>query len=56
MTTASAIATGIATANARSHQRVVAWKITIPSSRFQPKWRLGRAAYVFVSAGGWSAR
>ena len=55
-TTAKAIAIGMATANARTESRVVAWKSTIPRRRFQPKWRLGRAAYWFVSAGGWSAR
>jgi hypothetical protein len=55
-TTAKAMATGMATAKARTGIRVVAWKRTMPSSRFQPKCRLGSAAYWFVSAGGCSAR
>jgi hypothetical protein len=46
----------MATANARTARRRVAWKRTIPTSRFQPAWRLGKAAYLFVSAGGCSAR
>jgi hypothetical protein len=50
------MATGMATANARIPILVDAWKSTIPSRRFQPKWRLGSAAYWFVSAGGCSAR
>jgi hypothetical protein len=50
------MATGMATAKARTGIRVVAWKRTMPSSRFQPKCRLGSAAYWFVSAGGCSAR
>lgn len=28
----------------------------MPRRRFQPAWRLGRAAYWFVRDGGWSAR
>lgn len=55
-TTAYAIATGMATANARTASRRVAPKRTMPTRRFHPRWRLGKAAYLFVSAGGWSAR
>jgi hypothetical protein len=51
-TTANAIATGMTTANVRTAIRVVAWKRTIPRMRFQPKCRLGSAAYWFVRAGG----
>jgi hypothetical protein len=51
-TTANAIASGIATAKMRMPSRVVARKTTIPTRRFQPAWRLGKAAYMFVSAGG----
>ena len=51
-TTANAIATGIASANARSAQWRVAWKTTIPTARFQPAWKLGIAAYWFTSAAG----
>jgi hypothetical protein len=50
------MAAGIATANARTARCVVAWKSTIPRSRFQPACRLGNAAYLFVRAGGWRAR
>lgn len=56
MTTASAMATGMATAKPRSQGLLAACRTTIPSRRFQPKCRLGSAAYAFVSAGGWSAR
>lgn len=55
-TTAKAIATGIATANARIVRDVVAWKTTMPTRMFQPAWRLGNAAYLFVRAGGCNAR
>ena len=53
---ANAIASGIATAKTRRDLRFVAWKRTMATSRFQPTWRLGIAAYWFVSDGGWSAR
>jgi hypothetical protein len=56
ITTARAIATGMSTAKTRRLHRVVAWKTTMPSRRFHPACRLGRAAYLFVSAGGCSAR
>lgn len=55
-TTAYAIATGIATAKARTASRFVAPNRTMPTRRFHPRWRLGKAAYLFVRAGGWSAR
>jgi hypothetical protein len=55
-TTAKAIATGMRTAKMRTPSRAVAWKSTIPTSRFQPACRLGNAAYTFVRAGGCSAR
>jgi hypothetical protein len=55
-TTAKAIATGMMTAKMRTPSRAVAWKSTIPTSRFQPACRLGNAAYTFVRAGGCSAR
>jgi hypothetical protein len=55
-TTANAIATGMATAKTRTARCVVAWKRTMPTRRFQPMCRLGKAAYLLVSAGGWSAR
>jgi hypothetical protein len=44
-TTASTIAIGMSTAKARSARRLVARKITMPSSTFQPAWKLGIAAY-----------
>ena len=53
---ANAIAAGITTAKARTALRLVAWKSTIATSRFQPTWRLGMAAYSFVNDGGCSAR
>ena len=43
-------------ANARTARCVVVWKRTIPTSRFQPACKLGKAAYLFVSVGGWRAR
>jgi hypothetical protein len=55
-TTAKAMAAGMSTAKTRMPMRVVAWKTTIPTRRFQPACRLGKAAYTFVSAGGCSAR
>jgi hypothetical protein len=51
-TTASAIATGIATAKPRTTQFRDARNNTIPTSRFQPAWKLGIAAYSFTSDGG----
>jgi hypothetical protein len=53
---ANAIASGMTTANARTTRRRVASKTTMATSRFQPTWRLGIAAYWFVSAGGCRAR
>ena len=55
-TTENAIATGPATARNRKRSEVVAVNTTIPRSTFHPTWRLGKAAYWFVSPGGWSAR
>ena len=50
--TANAIATGIARAKARRSQCLVAPKTTMPTSRFQPAWKLGIAAYWLTRAGG----
>jgi hypothetical protein len=55
-TTASPIAAGKATAATRRSTCLAARKTAIPTSRFQPKWRLGKAAYWFVRPGGCSAR
>ena len=55
-TTASAIAAGIAIAKLRSSQWRAAWNTTMPTSRFQPAWKLGIAAYSFTSEGGSSCR
>ena len=55
-TTANAIATGITTAKARRSQCPVAPKTTMPTSRFQPAWKLGIAAYWLTRAGGRSCR
>lgn len=55
-TTENAIASGPTTAARRTTRDLVAVNTTIPSSTFQPTWRLGKAAYWFVSPGGWSAR
>lgn len=54
--TAQPISRGERTANPRMARFVVAKKTTMPTRRFQPKWRLGIAAYWFVSAGGCSVR
>ena len=51
-TTAMSIATGPATADARSRLCRVAWKTTIPTSTFQPAWKLGIAAYWLTNSGG----
>ena len=51
-TTASAIAAGMTTAKDRRSQCRVAWKTTIPTSRFQPAWKLGIAAYWLTRSGG----
>lgn len=55
-TTANAIATGIARAKARRSQWRVAPKTTMPTSRFQPAWKLGIAAYWLTRSGGRSWR
>jgi hypothetical protein len=55
-TTENAIASGPAIARNRTTCDVVAVSTTIPRSTFQPTWRLGKAAYWFVSPGGWRAR
>jgi hypothetical protein len=55
-TTANIIASGERTANARTARWVVVPKRTMPTSTFHPACRLGKAAYWFVSPGGWSAR
>jgi hypothetical protein len=55
-TTENAIASGPTTAARRTTRDLVAVNTTIPSSTFQPTWRLGKAAYWLVSPGGWSAR
>jgi len=51
-TTANAIATGIAMAKARTTRCPVAPNSTMPTSRFQPAWKLGIAAYWLTRAGG----
>jgi hypothetical protein len=55
-TTAKAIAAGIRTENARRTSDLLVPKSTMPTSRFQPKWRLGIAAYWLVQRGGCSVR
>jgi hypothetical protein len=50
-TTASAIATGAATPNARTSRRPDTRTSVMPTRRPQPKWRLGTDAYTLVSAG-----
>jgi hypothetical protein len=55
-TTASAIAIGIAIANARTAAWDDARKSMIPSSTFHPAWKLGIAAYSLTSDGGSSDR
>jgi hypothetical protein len=50
--TANAIAAGMATAKARTTSDRVTRNSVTPTSRFQPKWRLGIAATWFVYAGG----
>jgi hypothetical protein len=51
-TTARHIAVGPVTATSRRSGRVVAPSTTRPSSRFQPAWKLGIAAYSFTSDRG----
>jgi hypothetical protein len=55
-TTANAMAAGISMENTRTTSDRVEPKRMIPTSRFQPKCRLGIAAYWFVNLGGWSVR
>jgi hypothetical protein len=55
-TTAKAIAAGINTEKARTTSDLVVPKSTMPTRRFQPKWRLGIAAYWLVQRGGCSVR
>ena len=54
--TATTMAAGPATAKPRSSQWRVAPNTTIPSSTFQPAWKLGIAAYWFTSDGGTTCR
>ena len=54
--TAKTIAIGPATASARSAGLRVARKTTMPSSTFQPAWKLGIAAYWLTSSGGTTCR
>lgn len=55
-TTASTIAAGMITAKARSGQRPLARKTTMPSRTLQPAWKLGIAAYSLTSAAGRTVR
>jgi hypothetical protein len=55
-TIATAIRIGLATAKTRtSRLRLVRYRM-IPTSRFQPRCRLGMAAYLLTRSGGWSQR
>lgn len=51
-TTENAMAIGISTANARSATLRLTRNSSIPSSRFQPAWKLGIAAYSLMNDGG----
>ena len=53
---AKPMASGIATANARTAQLRVAMNREIPSIRFQPAWKLGIAAYSLTSDDGRTER
>jgi hypothetical protein len=55
-TTATTIDAGMITANARSGQRLLARKTTMPSSTLQPAWKLGMAAYSLTSEDGRTVR
>lgn len=59
-TTANAIATGMTMAATRAvclrSRTQPSLYQTTPTSRFQPKWRLGTAANLLTRAGGWSTR
>ena len=54
--TDTAIPMGIATANPRTSRCREARKSMMPSSRFQPAWKLGIAAYSFTSVAGSTER
>jgi hypothetical protein len=54
--TENAIATGMTRPNARSSGFRLTRKSSIPSSRFQPAWKLGIAAYSLISDGGSTVR
>jgi hypothetical protein len=54
--TARAIATGKSAPTTRKTRWPAARAMVIPTSRSQPKCRLGKAAYSLVSDGGCSAR
>ena len=54
--TENAIAPGIRTPNARRSRYRLTRKSSIPSSRFQPAWKLGIAAYSLMNDGGSTLR
>ena len=55
-TTAKAIAAGMSTAKPRTSQWRDALKAITPTSRFQPAWKLGIAAYSLTNERGSSCR
>ena len=55
-TTENAIAIGMSTANARSATLRLTRNSSMPSSRFQPAWKLGIAAYSLMNDGGSTVR
>ena len=54
--TENAIAAGMSSANVRNSGLRLTRNSSIPSSRFQPAWKLGIAAYSLMSDGGRTVR
>ena len=52
-TTATDIKSGEATAKIRTGIDRMVRNSTTPASTFHPTWKLGKAAYLFTTDGGW---